>query len=164
MKTNKLELLLTLALLVLAEIVSGLARVNVTRLLSNDKFTNPNQTAVNKCRSSGQGSSYLDICKRFDSTNTRAVCSSPGSCCEICQCEPNYATYLPHLGKCVSVSKLNLDVFGQGSNGKLSRFLFLVQSEVDVNTISGAPNLSGKVLLVLTCLRRDFTQKLLVIK
>lgn len=131
MKTNKLELL-TLALLVFTGIVSGLARVNVTRLLSNDKFTNPNQTAVNKCRSSGQGSSYLDICKRFDSTDTRAVCSSPGSCCEMCQCEANYATYLPHLGKCVSVSELNWDVFGQGSNGKLSRFLFLVQSEVDV--------------------------------
>ena len=132
MKTSKLELLLTLALLVFAEIVSSLAGVNVTRLLSNDKFTNPNQTAVNKCRSGGQGSSYLDVCKRFESTDTRAVClASSGSCCEMCQCEENYATYLPHLGKCVSVSELNLDVFGQGSIGKLSRFLFLVQSEVD---------------------------------
>ena len=125
MNTNKLGLLLPLALLVFAEIVSGLAQVNVTRLLSNDKFTNPNRTAVENCLSSGRGSSYPDICKRFDSADTRAVCSSLGSCCDMCRCEANHAIYLPHLGKCVSVSELNSDVFGQGSNGKLSRFLLL---------------------------------------
>ena len=123
MKTTVCVLLLSLAIPLLAQIVSGLVSVNVTRLLKNDKFTNPNQTAVNNCRASGQGYSY-DTCKTFDSKDTRAACTSLSGCCESCQCGTGYPTYLAHLGKCVSLTELNWDVFGQGSNGR-SGILFI---------------------------------------
>ena len=127
MKATKHGLLQLLAILIAVEIVSGLASVNVTRLAS-DTFTNPNRTAVGKCRSSSQGSSFQDTCKRFDSTDTRALCSSHVQCCELCECQTGYPTYLPHLGKCLSLSELNVVVFGQGSNGRSKRFLSLIWS------------------------------------
>lgn len=122
MKTTNRGLLQLLVILIAVEIVSGSVSVNVTRLAKGDIFTNPNRTAVRKCHSSGQGSSYQETCKRFYLTDTRALCSSRVQCCELCECETGYPTYLPHVGKCVSLSELNADVFGQGSNGRSKRF------------------------------------------
>ena len=119
MKTTAREFVLFLVVLLVVQNVSGWLGTNVTRVEKNDKFTNPNRTAVGDCRASGQ-SSLLDTCKTFASTNTRAVCSSFSSCCESCQCGSAYSTYLPHLRKCVNLAELTSDVFGQGSSGKSS--------------------------------------------
>jgi len=111
-------ILLPFAILLEVKDSSSLLSVNVTRLPKNDKFTNPNQTAVNDCLASGQGSYHLDTCKTFNSTDTRSTCFS--SCCERCWCRTSHPTYLADLGKCVNLSELNSDVFGQGSNGRSS--------------------------------------------
>lgn len=114
MKT--IAILLLLVILLVAEGASSLPSVNVTRVLRNDKFTNPNQTAVEDCIR-GHASQYVDTCKSYDSiADTRALCYS--ACCENCWCRSAYPTYLAHLGKCANLSELNLDVFGQGSNGR----------------------------------------------
>ena len=122
------SVLFRLAILVsvaIAESMCGLLTTNVTRFQDKDKFTNPNRTAVKACHASGLGSASVDSCKKFNSFNTRAVCSSLSSCCVSCQCDTDYPSYLPHLGKCVSLSELNLDVFGQRSNGRSYKLLDL---------------------------------------
>ena len=114
----------TTTLLALVIILSGevnaLSGVNVTRLQNNDKFTNPNHTAVSSCLARGQASSFVDSCRTFHSTNTRAKCSSSSTCCGSCQCEKDYPIYLAHLGKCVNLPELNSYVFRPGSTGRLS--------------------------------------------
>ncbi|XP_078384670.1 uncharacterized protein LOC144667151 isoform X2 [Oculina patagonica] len=109
--------LLALAMLLLSAKVNSFSSVNVTRLQQNDKFTNPNHTAVSKCLASGQPSSFADSCKKFRSTDTRAKCLSSNSCCGSCECKDDYPIYLVHLGKCVNLQELNSDAFGQGSTG-----------------------------------------------
>ena len=101
--------------LVFAHTASTLLSTNVTRIQRKDKFTNPNRTAVKACLASGMPSSFLDSC---DSVNTQAECRNSRDCCESCQCKVGYPTYLAHLGKCVSLSELNSDVFGHGSIGR----------------------------------------------
>lgn len=112
--------LLAVAILLLSAKVNSFSSVNVTRLQKNDKFTNPNHTAVSNCLAGGQSSSSVDSCKTFHSTDTRAKCSSSNTCCASCQCEDDYPIYLVHLGKCVNLQELNSDVFGQGSTGMSS--------------------------------------------
>ncbi len=115
--------LLALAMLLLSAKVNSFSSVNVTRLQQNDKFTNPNHTAVSKCLASGQPSYFADSCKTFRSTDTRAKCLSSNSCCGSCECEDDYPIYLLHLGKCVNLQELNSDAFGQGSTGMSSFIL-----------------------------------------
>ena len=103
--------------LVFAHSASALLSTNITRIQSKDKFTNPNRMAVKVCLASGMSSSFNDSCVKFDSVNTQAKCWTSRDCCESCQCKVGYPTYLAHLGKCVSLSELNLDVFGHGSIG-----------------------------------------------
>ena len=113
--------LLALVIVLLSEMVnSAVSSVNVTRLQKNDKFSNPNNTAVSSCLASGQPTLFVDSCKTFYSTDTRAKCSPSSICCQSCQCEKDYPTYLFHLGKCVNLVELNSDVFGPGSTGRSS--------------------------------------------
>ena len=109
--------LLAVVIVLLSRKVNSVSSMNVTRLQNNDKFTNPNHTSVSSCLASGQSSSFVDSCKTFHSTNTRAKCSSSSSCCGTCQCEMDYPIYLAHLGKCVNLLELNSDIFGTGSTG-----------------------------------------------
>ena len=113
--------LLALIILVLSENVDCLI-VNVTRLEKNDKFTNPNCTAVSNCIAGGQ-SSYFDSCRNFRSVDTRGNCSDSKPCCQWCQCKSDHPIYLFHLGKCVNLQELNTDNFGPGSIGR-SYFFF----------------------------------------
>ena len=112
--------LLALAIVFLSEKVNSISSVNVTRLQDKDKFTNPNHTAVSSCLVSGHTSSFVDSCKTFYSTDTRAKCASSSNCCGSCQCDKDYPIYLAHLGKCVNLVELNSDVFGPGSTGRSS--------------------------------------------
>ena len=112
--------LLALVIVLLSGRVNSVSSVNVTRLQNNDKFTNPNHTAVSSCLASGQSSSFVDSCKTFHSVNTRAKCLSSTTCCGSCQCEKDYPIYLAHLGKCVNLDEVNSDVFGPGSTGRSS--------------------------------------------
>ena len=111
-------LLLALVIVLLSGRMTSVSSVNVTRLQNNDKFTNPNHTAVYSCLASGQSSSFVDSCKTFHSTHTRAKCSSSSTCCGSCQCEKDYPIYLAHLEKCVKIDEVNSDVFGPGSTGR----------------------------------------------
>ena len=117
--------------LVFAHSASALLSTNITRIQSKDKFTNPNRTAVKVCLASGMSSSFPDSCVKFDSVNTQAECWNSRDCCESCQCKVGYPTYLAHLGKCVSLSELNSDVFGQGSIG---RSLILLHTIIFLNS------------------------------
>ena len=117
--------------LVFAHSASALLSTNITRIQSKDKFTNPNRTAVKACLASGKPSSFLDSCVKFDSVNTQAECWNSRDCCESCQCKVGYPTYLAHLGKCVSLSELNSDVFGHGSIG---RSLILLHTIIFLNS------------------------------
>ena len=105
--------LLALIILVLLENMDCLI-VNVTRLEENDKFTNPNRTAVSNCIAGGQ-SSYFDSCRNFRSVDTRGNCSDSKPCCQWCQCKSDHPIYLFHSGKCVNLQELNTDIFGPGS-------------------------------------------------
>ena len=136
--------LLAVVILLLSENASLLSAVNVTRLQESDKFTNPNRTAVSNCVTSGQ-SSFPDSCRSFRSTDTRAACSNSNSCCQWCQCKDDYPIYLFHLGKCVNLSELNTDIFGQGSIGKSiciltfyihRRLLVYIKSSLDSETLT----------------------------
>lgn len=113
-------LLLALVMVLLSGKVNFVSGVNVTRLQTNDKFTNRNHTAVSRCLARSQSSWLVDSCKTFHSANTRAKCLSSTTCCESCQCEKDYPMYLAHLGKCVNLDELNSDVFGPGSTGRSS--------------------------------------------
>lgn len=112
--------LLASVIFLLSGMVNSVSSVNVTRLQNNDKFSNPNNTAVSSCLASGQPTSFVDSCKTFYSTDTRAKCSSSSICCVSCQCEKDYPIYLVHLGKCVNLVELNSGVFGPGSTGRSS--------------------------------------------
>ena len=112
--------LLAVVVVLLSGKMNSASSVNVTRLQNNDKFTNPNHTAVSSCRASGLSSSFVDSCKTFHSTDTRAKCLSSSSCCGSCQCEKDYPIYLAHLEKCVNLVELNSDIFGTGSTGRSS--------------------------------------------
>lgn len=112
--------------LVFAHSASALLSTNVTRIQNKDKFTNPNRTAVKACLASGKSSSFPDSCVKFDSVNTQAECWTSRDCCESCRCKVGYPTYLAHLGKCVSLSELNSDVFGHGSTGRSLILLFTI--------------------------------------
>ena len=109
--------LLALVVLLVSAEVNSFSSVNVTRLQKNDKFTNPNHTAVSNCLKGGQSATIGDSCRIFQSTDTRATCSSSNICCALCQCKDDYPIYLFHLGKCVNLQELNSDVLGQGSTG-----------------------------------------------
>ena len=100
--------------------MNSASSVNVTRLQNNDRFTNPNHTAVSSCLAGGLLSSFVDSCKTFHSTDSRAKCSSSSPCCRSCQCEKDHPIYLAHLGKCVNLVELNSDIFGPGSTGRSS--------------------------------------------
>lgn len=113
-------LLALVSIILLSGMVNTVSSVNVTRLQKNDKFSNPNHTAVSSCLASGQLTSFVDSCKTFNSTDTRAKCSSSSICCQSCQCEKDYPIYLVHLGKCVNLVELNSEVFGPGSTGRSS--------------------------------------------
>ena len=117
--------------LVFAHSASALLSTNITRIQSKDKFTNPNRTAVKVCLASGMSSSFPDSCVKFDSVNTQAECWNSRDCCESCQCKVGYPTYLAHLGKCVSLSEINSDVFGHGSIG---RSLILLHTIIFLNS------------------------------
>ena len=112
--------LLALVMVLLSGKVNFISSLNVTRLQNGDKFTNPNHTAVSSCLASSQSSSSANSCNTFQSTNTRAKCSSSSTCCGSCQCEKDYPIYLAHLEKCVNLDELNSDVFGPGSTGRSS--------------------------------------------
>ena len=112
--------LLAVVIVLLLGKMNSASSVNVTRLKNNDRFTNPNHTAVSSCLAGGLSSSLVDSCKTFHSTDTRAKCSSSSTCCGSCQCEKDHPTYLAHLEKCVSLVKLNSAVFGPGSTGRSS--------------------------------------------
>jgi len=124
--------LLAVVVVLLSGKVNSVSSVNVTRLQNNDRFTNPNHTAVSSCLASCLSSSFVDSCKTFQSTDTRAKCSSSSCCCGSCQCEKDYPIYLAHLGKCVNLVELNSDVFGLGSTGRSS----LAQSSQIPNLIT----------------------------
>ena len=111
--------LLALVIVLLLGKVNYISSMNVTRL-QNDKFTNPNHTALSSCLASGQSSSFVDSCKTFHSANTRAKCLSSTTCCGSCQCEKDYPIYLTHLRKCVNLDEVNSDIFGPGSTGRSS--------------------------------------------
>ena len=130
--------------LVFAHSASALLSTNITRIRSKDKFTNPNRTAVKVCLASGMSSSFPDSCVKFDSVNTQAECwNNSRDCCESCQCKEGYPTYLAHLGKCVSLSELNSDVFGHGSIGTS---LILLHTIIFLNS-----------LILQVCLRLAFS-------
>lgn len=114
-KTN--IMMLALVILVLSENVGSLT-VNVTRLEKNDKFSNPNRTAVSNCIAGGQ-SSHFDSCSSFRSVDTNGTCSDSKPCCPWCQCKDDHPVYMFHLGRCVNLQGLIADIFGQGSSGRL---------------------------------------------
>lgn len=135
--------LIALLQLVFAHSASALLSTNITRTQGKDKFTNPNRTAVKACLASGMSSSFPDSCVKFDSVNTQAECWNSRDCCKSCQCKEGYPTYLAHLGKCVSLSELNSDVFGHGSIGTS---LILLHTIIFLNS-----------LILQVCLRLTFS-------
>ena len=117
MSISKFKLLFPLIILFVGGAVSTSTNINVTRS-TKDIFTNPNHTAVDKCKSVAKMPPLFDACRMYGSVNTQAVCSKRGLCCELCRCLPSYPNYLAHLRKCVNLSQLSADVFGQGSKGR----------------------------------------------
>ena len=147
MGTSVHKLFFPSMILFAAGTVCALARINVTRSIKNDKFTNPNRTAVSKCHSSTKVSSF-DTCRTFGSMNTRAVCISSSRCCESCQCVSSYPSYLPHLSKCVSLSELNSDIFGPGSKGRSNLFLLFRLDPSDNSIVRKLKMYLGKSMII----------------
>lgn len=108
-----------MVILFVGRAVSASASINVTRSSKSDTFTNPNHTAIDKCESGAKMPSRfaIDTCRTYGSVNTQAVCINRRLCCKHCRCLSGYPTYLAHLRKCVRLSQLRADVFGQGSKG-----------------------------------------------
>ena len=118
MTISKSKLLLSFVIPFVAGAISASASINVTRSSKSDTFTNPNHTALDKCESGAKMPSFFDTCGTYGSVNTQAVCITSSPCCKHCQCLSDYPTYLAHLRKCVSLSQLSDEVFGQGSKGR----------------------------------------------
>ena len=119
MSISKFKLLFPLIILFVGGAVSTSTNINVTRS-TNDTFTNPNHTAVDRCKSNATVPPFFDTCKMCDSVNTQAVRIRRRICCEFCRYRSCYPTCLAHL------RKLSADVVGQKSKGRSSEWFLLL--------------------------------------